>query len=174
MSGRAIEFRPMVADDLRLLHKWTLRPHALRWYGDHGAYEDVASHYLPAIAGSDPTDHYIVVLDGAPVGMVQTYVVADYPDYAAVIGITDCATAGVDIIIGEEELTGKGLGTEVLRRFVDDIVFARSETTSCVADPDVANLASVRAFEKAGFRPVKEFVDPSDGEVHVLVRLDRP
>ena len=168
-----MEFRPMVTDDLHLLHEWIQRPHALRWYGDHGAYEDVAVHYLPAIEGDDRTDHYIVVLDDVPVGMVQTYVVADHPDYAALIGVTDRATAGVDIIIGEEELTGKGLGTDVLRQFVDEIVFARSETTSCVADPDIANLASVRAFEKAGFRVVKEFVDPSDGETHALVRLER-
>ncbi len=50
----AIEFRPMVADDLRLLHEWLRRPHALRWYGDHGTYEDVVAHYLPAIEGRDP------------------------------------------------------------------------------------------------------------------------
>lgn len=164
----------MVADDLRLLHEWTQRPHAVRWYGDHGSYDDVVSHYSPALEGRDPTDHYIIVADGAPVGMVQTYVVADYPDYAELIGVTDRETAGVDIIIGEEELTGKGLGTEVLRRFVDEIVFARFETTRCVADPDVSNVASVRAFEKAGFHAVKEFVeDPGDGQVHALVQRDR-
>ena len=163
----------MVAEDLRLLHEWIQRPHALRWYGDHGAYEDVVGHYLPAIEGSDPTDHYIVVLDGAPVGMVQTYIVADYPDYAALVGVTEHATAGVDIIIGEEELTGRGLGTEILARFVDAIVFGRPTTTRCVADPDAVNVASVRAFEKAGFHAVKEFVDLTDGRMHVLLRRDR-
>jgi aminoglycoside 6'-N-acetyltransferase len=164
----------MVADDLRLLHQWIQRPHALCWYGDHGTYEEVVAHYLPAIEGRDPTDHYIVELDRAPVGMVQTYLVADYPDYAELVGVTDRTTAGVDIIIGEEELTGKGLGTEVLRRFVDEIVFSRPETMGCVADPDASNIASRRAFEKAGFRPVREFVeDPGDGKVHVLVRRDR-
>jgi aminoglycoside 6'-N-acetyltransferase len=161
----------MVADDLRLLHEWTRRPHALRWYGDHGSYEDVVRHYLPAIEGSDPTDHYIVVVDGAPVGMVQTYVVADYPEYAKLIGVEDSATAGVDIIIGEEELTGKGLGTEVLRCFVDDVVFSREETTSCVAGPHSLNVASLRAFEKAGFRRVSTHIE--DGAEHVLMRVDR-
>jgi RimJ/RimL family protein N-acetyltransferase len=164
----------MVAGDLRLLHEWIRRPHALRWYGDHGTYEDVVAHYLPAIEGSDPTDHYIVLLGGRPIGMLQTYLVADYPDYAGLIGVEDSVTAGVDIIIGEEELIGRGLGTEILRRFVDEIVFARPETTTCVADPDTRNIASIRAFEKAGFRVVREFVeDPGDGQRHVLVRRDR-
>jgi len=163
----------MTADDLPLLHEWLERPHALRWYGDHGTYEEVVAHYLPAIEGRDPTDHYIVVLDGRSIGMVQTYVVVDYPEYAALVGVADRGTAGVDIVIGEEELTGRGLGTEILQRFVEEIVLARPETTSCVADPDARNVASVRAFEKVGFRVVHEFVDPGDGQLHVLVRLDR-
>ena len=169
-----IAFRPMTADDLPLLHEWIRRPHVLRWYGDHGTYEDVVDHYLPAIEGLDPTDHHIVLLGDRAIGMVQTYLVADYPDYAAVVGVTDRATAGVDILIGEEDLTGRGLGTGILRRFVDEIVFAKPETVACVADPEVANVASVRAFEKAGFAVAKEFVDPEDGRLHVLVRRDRP
>lgn len=174
MSVRDVRFRPMAAEDLPLLWEWLQRPHVARWYRDHGTYEQVVAHYLPAIEGTDPTDHYMVVLDGAPVGMLQTYVVADYPDYATLVGVSDRATAGVDILVGEEELTGQGLGTEILRRFVDEIVFARPETTAAVADPDAANLASVRAFEKAGFRGVREFVEePGDGQAHVLVRRDR-
>jgi len=164
----------MVADDLRLLHDWLQRPHVRRWYGQREAYEDVVAHYLPSIEGREPTDHYIVLLDGRPVGMLQTYVVIDHPEYAAVIDVADAGTAGADILIGEVELTGQGLGTEILRRFVSEVVFARPEITSCVADPDVANVASVRAFEKAGFHTVREFVeDPGDGQVHVLVRRDR-
>jgi RimJ/RimL family protein N-acetyltransferase len=163
----------MAADDLRLLHEWLQRPHVRRWYGDRKTYEEVVDHYLPAIEGRDPTDHYIVVLDGRPIGMLQTYVVADYPEYAAAVGIADRQTAGTDILVGIEELTGKGIGTEILRRFTTDVVFARPETTSIVADPDSRNVASVRAFEKAGFRLVREFVDPSDGQTHALMRLAR-
>jgi aminoglycoside 6'-N-acetyltransferase len=174
VTDGALTFRPMVAEDLPLLHEWLQRPHVRRWYLDHGPYEEVVDRYLPSIEGSDPTDHYIVLLDGRPVGMLQTYVVSDHPEYAEAIGVTDSATAGMDILIGEEELTGRGLGTEVIRSFVEEVVFARSETTACVADPDVGNVASVRAFEKAGFRSVKTFVeDPGDGRLHVLVRRDR-
>ncbi len=163
----------MVAGDLRQLHEWLQRPHVRRWFREGGTYEDVFEHYLPAIEGTYPTDHYFVLLDGRPVGWLQTYVVLDHPAYAELIGISDPATAGVDILIGEVELTGRGLGSEVLRRFVADVVFARPETTSCVADPDARNIASLRAFEKAGFRQVKSVVEPEDGQTHALVRLDR-
>ena len=61
----------------------------------------------------------------------------------------------------------------MIRRFVEEIVFARPETTACTADPDLKNTASLRAFEKAGFRVVREFVDPEDNELHALVRRER-
>jgi RimJ/RimL family protein N-acetyltransferase len=163
----------MAADDLRLLHEWLQRPHVSRWWSEQRSYEQVVEHYLPAIEGADATDHYLVLLGGVPIGMLQTYLVADYPEHAELMGVEDTATAGVDILIGEEELIGRGLGTEILRRFVDEIVFVRAETTTCVADPAAANVASVRAFEKAGFHAVSGHVDPADGRVHVVVRLDR-
>jgi RimJ/RimL family protein N-acetyltransferase len=37
----------------------------------------------------------------------------------------------------------------------------------------VRNTASLRAFEKAGFQAVREFVDPEDNELHMLVRRER-
>ncbi len=170
---RKLEFRPMVAGDLRLLYEWLERPHVKLFYGDHGTYDDVVAHYVPAIEGSDPTDHYIVHLDGSPVGMVQTYLVVDYPEHAALMGVSDSATAGLDILIGEEKLIGQGLGTEILTRIVDEIVFARDATTTCIADPDVENRASVRAFEKAGFRVVRTFVDSKDGRTRAVVLRNR-
>jgi RimJ/RimL family protein N-acetyltransferase len=114
----------------------------------------------------------MALLDGEPLGMIQTYLVADYPDYAELIDEPE-GVAGVDLFIGEEAMLGRGLGTEMIRRFTEQIVFARPETTAATADPDVRNTTSMRAFEKAGFRSVREFVDPADGHVHALVRRDR-
>ena len=39
--------------------------------------------------------------------MIQTYLVSDYPDYAALIGEGEGA-AGVDLFIGEEARPGAG------------------------------------------------------------------
>ena len=168
----AIAFRPLTRDDLPLLHEWHQRPHVARWWTVRKTFEEVDNHYLPTIEGSEPTEHYIALLDGEPLGMIQTYLVSDYPDYASLIGEGE-GTAGLDLFIGDEAQTGRGLGTEMIRGFVEEIAFARPETTACTADPDVRNTASLRAFEKAGFRAVREFVDPEDGELHALVRLDR-
>jgi RimJ/RimL family protein N-acetyltransferase len=168
----AIRFRPMTRDDLSLVHEWHQRPHVVRWWTVRKTFEETEAHYLPTIEGTDPTQHYLALLDGEPLGMVQTYLVSAYPDYAALIEEGE-GTAGLDLFIGDEAQTGRGLGTEMIRRFVDEIVFARPETTACAADPDVRNTASLRAFEKAGFQAVREFVDPEDNELHTLVRRER-
>jgi aminoglycoside 6'-N-acetyltransferase len=144
----------------------------VRWWTQRKTFEEVEAHYLPTIEGSEPTDHFIALLDGEALGMIQAYVVSDYPEWAALLGEGE-GVAGVDLFIGEESMIGRGLGTEMISGFVQEIVFARRETVAVTADPDVRNTASVRAFEKAGFRAVREFIDPDDGELHVLVRRER-
>ena len=166
-----LSLRPRVEADLPELHGWLQQAHVKRFYGARETYDDTVAHYLPAIQGTDPTDHYLVLLEGRPIGMLQTYLVSDHPEYATVIGLDDTGTAGMDILIGEVELTGRGLGTEIIRRFADEIVFAREGITACVAGPAQRNAASIRAFEKAGFRPVSTHLE--DGEPHVLLRRDR-
>ena len=162
----------MESNDLRLVNKWLQSPHVQRWWSSRETYEEVVEHYLPAIEGKEPTDLYIVLLDEQSIGFVQTYLVSGHPDYAALVGAGD-GVAGVDLLVGDEALTGQGIGSEILRRFVEQVVFGPPSTTSCVADPDARNVASLRAFEKAGFRVVKEFVEPEDGQMHTLVRRDR-
>ena len=169
MDELALRFRPLTAEDLLLVYEWLRRPHVQRWWSDRETYEEVVAHYLPSIEGKEPTDHYIVHLDEQPIGFIETYLISDHPDYAALVGVGE-GVAGVDLFIADEALTGQGIGSEMLRRFVDGVVFATPATASCVAGPAAENLASIRAFEKAGFHVVKEFIE--DGQPHTLVRRD--
>jgi RimJ/RimL family protein N-acetyltransferase len=167
-----IAFRPMTAEDLSVLHEWLQREHVRRWWTRRETLDDVTGHYLPAIEGRDPTDLYFIILDGAPAGFIQTYLVSDHAEYQRLVGVED-GVAGVDLFLADEERLGKGVGTRVLQEFLRLIVFAVPTTRACVADPDAENGSSLRAFEKAGFSAVRELVDPDDGREHVLMRLDR-
>jgi aminoglycoside 6'-N-acetyltransferase-1b/aminoglycoside 6'-N-acetyltransferase-2 len=160
----------MTREDLPLVWEWLQRPHVKEWWRERDTYEELVEHYLPSIEGTEPTDLYVALLDDAPIGYLQTYVVSDHPEYAALVDVGE-GVAGVDLLIGEEALTGQGIGTEMLRRFTDEIVFAEPATIACIAGPEATNAASIRAFEKAGFRVIRDFVE--DGKPHTLVRRDR-
>ncbi len=168
-----IAFRRMTADDLRLMHEWLQREHVRKWWSKRETYEDVVEHYLPAIEGSKPTDLYVILVNDRPAGFIQTYDVSDHPEYRELVDVED-GVAGVDLFLAEEVATGRGLGSKVLVDFVRDVVFSVPATHACIADPDAENRASIRAFEKAGFRAVRELVDPGDdNRVHTLLRIDR-
>jgi RimJ/RimL family protein N-acetyltransferase len=162
-----ISFRPMTRDDLPLIHEWLQREHVRRWWRESRRLEDVSARYGPSIDGQEPTRMYVIEFDGRPGGSIQTYLVSDYPEW---IG-DEPGVAGVDLFIADESMTGRGLGPRILTEFVCAAVFADPAVTACVAGVDVDNAASLRAFEKAGFRPVREIID--EGRPELLMRVDR-
>ena len=166
-----IEFRILREEDLPQLHEWLRREHVKRWWRDSRTCEETAAHYLPSLRGEDPTDHYVIILDGREVGMIETYLVSDHPEWEAVVRQGDCV-AGVDLLLGEEDVVGRGLGPEVLRVFAREVVFARPAVDALVAAVDEDNRWSWRAFEKAGFAYVSDVVE--EGRPHRLMRLERP
>jgi aminoglycoside 6'-N-acetyltransferase len=163
-----IGFEPLQSDDLPLVREWLGREHVRRWWRD--VIEESIAEYEQAIAGLDPTDHYLIVVDGRPVGMIETYLVSNHPEWEQIVQVGE-GVAGVDLLIGEEDLTGQGLGPRVLEQFAREIVFSQTGTHACVAAVDEENRSSWRAFEKAGFRYVRDVEE--DGRPHRLMRLDR-
>jgi aminoglycoside 6'-N-acetyltransferase len=163
-----IEFRPLAEDDLPLIEDWLRREHVARWWRD--PLEVALDKRRAAIEGRRDVDHFLILLDGRAVGMIQTYLVADHPDWDEIVQVGPDA-AGVDLFIGELDLVGRGLGPRVLDEFVRGVVFARPETRAAVATVEEPNRRSWRAFEKAGFGYVRDVEE--DGLPHRLLRLDR-
>lgn len=163
-----IGFEPLRKEDLPVLREWLGREHVRPWWRDD--IEESLREYEQAIAGLDPTDHYLILIEDRPVGMIETYLVEDHPEWEAIVQVGE-GVAGVDLLIGEPELIGAGLGPRVLAEFVAKVVFARPETHACIAAVDEANRRSWRAFEKAGFRYVRDVEE--EGRPHRLMRLDR-
>jgi len=162
-----IAFEPLSRLHLTLLRDWLAREHVSRWWRDP---DESLGHAEDALAGLDATEYYLIVLDGRPVGLIQTYLVSDNSEWEEVVGPGE-GLAGVDLLIGEEAATGGGLGPRALEQFVREVVFARPETRGCVATVEEANRRSWRAFEKAGFMHVRDVEE--DGLPHRLMRLER-
>lgn len=169
-----ITFRPLKRRDMPLMHRWLYTPHVAKWWWPDQAPSAAAleQKYLPRIAGDEPTDCYIIQEDGRDIGYIQTYVIADHPDYDVLVGVAERA-AGIDIFIGEPDRVHRGLGSGILRIFMRTIVFADPSVESCIIGPAVSNMSAIRCYEKAGFTFLKTIDVPDEEEPEQLMRIWR-
>jgi aminoglycoside 6'-N-acetyltransferase len=149
-------FTPLTRNDLPLLQRWLSEPHVSEWWGEP---ED----YGPSIAGTEATRCYIAHLNGEPIGMIQTYRWADWPKEAAAVGARS-DEAGLDYLIGDPALIGRGLGPKMIRAFIETV---DQPVRTNVA---VANRRSWRCLEKLGFvrDPEPRMVEGERGPQYVL------
>lgn len=158
------------------MRTWLLRPHVRRWYDDVAAEvfpDDTIAERVTAIRGLDPTDYHVIMLDGRPIGEIQSYRIDDDPEYAAQVAVGRPAI-GIDLFIGEPDCIGRGHGPALIRAFLRDIAFPRYGVELCVIGPTASNAAAIRAYEKAGFRFLKRYLEPDSREPgHYLMELTR-
>ena len=164
-------------EDLPLARRWLLEPHVRRWWNDNPNETDypagTIADWLTAMHGTDPTDMMLIRMDGRPIGVIQSYRTDSYPDHVAELGGLPEPAFELDVFIGEPSLIGKGMGPELLRAFLLG-AFERYGLDYCVIGPSRANVAAIRAYEKVGFRYLKDYreEDTSDPE-HMLLDLRR-
>jgi RimJ/RimL family protein N-acetyltransferase len=168
-----IGFRRLEEGDLELLHRWYNTPHVLQWYTFRPySYEEVAAKMVPRIRGESPTDPYLILVDEMPVGYIQTYRVAEHPDYNQYIQ-ADEHSAGLDLFIGEADYLHRGLGALILRAFLEQVVFVQPWAEACIVGPEPGNQVAIRAYEKAGFRYWKTVQIPGEPQPECLLSVSR-
>ena len=107
-----------------------------------------------------------------PIGFIQCYRIDDYDAYGTALAL-DAPAAGIDLFIGEPSEIGKGQGPAAIRLFLRDVVFQRYDVDECVIGPSVKNASAIRAYEKAGFRFIKDIRVPDEPDPEHLMRLRR-
>jgi aminoglycoside 6'-N-acetyltransferase len=120
----------------------------------------------------DPTLLFLIRHRGRPLGFIQSYLVGDDAAYAEAVAL-DAPATGIDLFIGEPGAIGRGHGPSVIRAFLRAVVFARYDVDECVIGPSVKNASAIRAYEKAGFRFVKDVVVPDEPDPEHLMRIRR-
>jgi RimJ/RimL family protein N-acetyltransferase len=155
------------------MEEWLRQEHVSRWWGEPLSSARVAEKYGAYVRGETPTRAFILEYEGKAVGYFQTYRIADYPEYAAQIQV-DPTAAGVDLFLGEPTLLHRGLGTEALRRFLQEAVFTDPAVSCCVLGPAPDNAAAIRAYGKVGFRYLKTVVVAGEDAPESLMVLAPP
>ncbi len=178
---RAITLRPLTREDLPLVSGWLAQPHVARWWRDPSDLAAVEAKYLPYLTGQEPTEVFVIEVDRSPAGFIQRYLISSYPDWVQVLRATGTvsweAAAGIDYLIGDPALIGRGIGPAAIREFTAMTFTRYPEADSVVVDVLQANVRSWRALERAGFSRFwageLDSSDPSDAGPSFLYRKDR-
>jgi aminoglycoside 6'-N-acetyltransferase len=126
--------RPLAAADVDELLRIHRTPEVARWW-------DLPCEGFPLTDEPEAT-RFTVELDGAVAGMIQ-FTEELEPKYRH---------AAIDLFL-DPAVHGRGVGTEAVRRIVAHLIGERGHHRVTI-DPATDNAAAVRAYTKAGFRPV--------------------
>ena len=137
-------FRALTEKDLPMVRRWMDGVHWRQWWGEADAeIADIAAHI-----GSVSVEPMIAELDGKAIAYVQVYdphLEDGHPYQDQPTG-----TLGIDLSIGEADMIHRGHGSAILSALA--AMLFDEGAPRLVIDPDPANLAAIRAYEKAGFR----------------------
>jgi aminoglycoside 6'-N-acetyltransferase len=150
------------ATHLPLLEAWLRRPHVARWFGAPESHLDFARQ-LPPGGG-----HALISSASAPIGYIRWQAVTREALDAVGLPEIPAGAVDIDLFIGEPAHMGRGIGRRALELFLarlraDPAVPLAGLTTS------IKNTPALRAFERAGFRRVRQYAPPGYGVCWLLV-----
>jgi RimJ/RimL family protein N-acetyltransferase len=165
-----VTLRAMGRGDLPDVARWRGADHVRRWWDADGepTLERVTEQYGPRIDGMQATRMWVVEANGRSAGFCQDYRIRDHPDFAVLVPDPDAV--GVDYVIGEPHLVGKGIGTAMLWAWLLSAHRRYPDAATFFAAPDHRNAASLRVLAKVGFVPGAWFDEPRrDATVSTVV-----
>ncbi len=176
----SFSFRPLARSDFALLGHWLAQPHVARWWADDSSLAAIEADYGACVDGREPSEVFIAWRDGTPLGLVQRYRLAAWPEYLrelAPIVLVPAGAFSIDYLIDPAEALGRGWGTAMIEAFTEALWQCDANATAIIVPVHVANGASWRALERAGYARIASGQltpdNPADDREHYLYRIDR-
>ena len=148
-----------------MLREWLLRPHVAEWWGPAESIDELRESYIAGVEQRSTTRAYIVRVDERPIGFIQSYVVMGSGG-GWWENETDPGARGTDQFLAEPGDLNRGIGSAMLRVFVDRL-FEDPSATVVQTDPDPLNTRAIRCYARAGFVPAG-VVETPDGRALLM------
>lgn len=156
------KFVPFQQSHFNLFRKWLQQDHIKKYWHESANDENLASKTVPS---------YIIENNGIEIGFIQYYEARNvgngwWPNEGP-------GVYGIDLMIGELDKIGIGLGPKIIKEFISLICSKESVIKSIIVDPTPENKSAIRAFEKAGFVRVSEITTPDGPALLMRIKLSR-
>lgn len=150
-----IHIRLMTNNDFGLMVKWLNDQKVLEFYEEPPSNLDrVKNKYGPRIEGEHYVTPCIVEYKNNPIGYIQYYKIQEadlkkygYPENQSIYGI--------DQFIGEPQLWGKGIGSDMIRMMLK-YLSENKGASKIILDVKKNNSRAISSYKKCGFKQVKE------------------
>jgi lysine N-acyltransferase len=156
--------------DVTLVTGWMSEPHVAKAWQQAWPAERWADELAEQLAGPRSVPCLVHRCDEA-LGYVEIYRPILFP--LGAYYPAEPHDLGVHIAIGDIANTRRGFGSMLLRDLADGLLAADPACGRVVAEPSVDNVASVRAFGKAGFRQ-EGIIELPHKTAALLVRTRKP
>jgi len=147
MRKNSLTLNPVEDSDICILNKWLNKEHVLKWYHD-------ADEWMYEIKERNGEfsflTHYIVSVDGLPIGFCQHYDCFDAKEEWYDIEQAG-RTFSIDYFIGEEAYLKKGYGKAIVKELVSVILNTKNPDAIIVL-PEDENIASIKSLLSNGFK----------------------
>ena len=151
-----IRVRTLTKEDLPFMLKWLTDDRVLEYYGGRDqkyTLEKIRQEYIEE--DMDISTRLIIEYGGKPIGYAQVYNMIDeyYDSYH--YDKTGEKVYCMDQFIGEPDYWGLGIGPRFMKIILEYLRDER-EAKAVILDPHQNNPRAVKAYEKVGFKIIKE------------------
>lgn len=159
-----INFKCMQPSDFKQIYDWIQQPHVSKWWSDPRDWSEFRLKFQNKLE-SPYRSCFIIYEDDKPIGYIQSYVANKFPEWPS----EPAGTYGMDLFIGDGNYIGKGYGSHIVALFVQEL-FKRPDVMRVIINPDIDNIAAIKAYERAGFRKIGKIHRPSETEILMEIK----
>jgi len=161
IKGEKVTLRPMTADEIPLFYKWATRSDATPFWYEDGVIptleqflDDWQPHYFNS-SQPEAGRCFAIIVDGRAIGQVN---------YNQIDRTND--SVELDIIIANDADKSKGYGSDALKTLSQYLIEDMNIKIPYII-PVISNHRAIRAYQKAGFKIVKQVITEDGNCYHM-------
>ncbi|MCX8491782.1 MAG: bifunctional UDP-2,4-diacetamido-2,4,6-trideoxy-beta-L-altropyranose hydrolase/GNAT family N-acetyltransferase, partial [Cyclobacteriaceae bacterium] len=152
-----MSFRKAITEDAKLTYNWAVDPEVRKYsYSKSEIVWKGHVQWFDKKISNDVCEYFIVEIDSNPIGQIRFDLSDDEPE-----------TYIVSYLMGKD-WRGKGLGNSLLTKGIQNLMMERS-TRKIIGYVQDSNIASVKAFDRAGFKRTVCLKYPDSSKFELLL-----